>query len=445
MPYANQHAFRVADPKQYTSFARKNIDKGLDVILGIKDGKSEVQAYRFDKDIFTYEEAKKWIKEHKIKVIEKSKAVQSFTIYSKLQSFTQNEIVSLLPNGMIGEIKKNNPHPFFQVYAIAHEGISKPKVIGEGYREIVWSKNLIKSIVSIVKKGVQFFVGHNNDNSINGRRSVGEVVHTALKEVNGKLCALAIGLFRNKDEAKQYDVCSIEANTNLIEDGKRYIAESIEQITGIALGNSSKMTPAFSGAKRLGMLQAFEDSDVEIKVEKRKKTGESKMISFDEIKQGIKERNVFPNQLFTMDDLKNDRTFGNYITEMEKQISDLKKQFDETVKNKADIEGKLKDYEVKTQRFTAKEKFDKLISEKQLTDKEKMFVEKNYEQLSDYSDKGLTDFIEGQQKAYKDYANIFGVKEEPLPVKSMDKTKNKTDELYTAAGNELLKFDYKPN
>ena len=69
MPYPAEHAARISSPDKFKSFARKTIAPGVDVILGIKDGKSEVQAYRFDRKKFTPEQAKKWLKEHDVKVM----------------------------------------------------------------------------------------------------------------------------------------------------------------------------------------------------------------------------------------------------------------------------------------------------------------------------------------------------------------------------------------
>jgi hypothetical protein len=54
MPYPNEHACRLNEPGKYTSFARKNCeqksdDKCIDVIYGISEGKSEIQALRYPK------------------------------------------------------------------------------------------------------------------------------------------------------------------------------------------------------------------------------------------------------------------------------------------------------------------------------------------------------------------------------------------------------------
>lgn len=63
MPYPNEHSCRLEDPAQYDSFARKNCaekdkDRCIDHVYGIKDNKSEIQALRYGKDIWTEGDAR---------------------------------------------------------------------------------------------------------------------------------------------------------------------------------------------------------------------------------------------------------------------------------------------------------------------------------------------------------------------------------------------------
>jgi hypothetical protein len=69
MPYSNEHACRLHDPGDYDKFARKNCEikhegKCIDVIYGIKDGKSEIQAMRYPKDIWDAEDARAHCEDH---------------------------------------------------------------------------------------------------------------------------------------------------------------------------------------------------------------------------------------------------------------------------------------------------------------------------------------------------------------------------------------------
>ena len=76
MPYKNEHAFRIKDPDQYESFARKNNEfgDGIHVIYGIKNDKSEVQSIRFSAKKWTFTAAKKWLKDHDWKYIKAEEA-----------------------------------------------------------------------------------------------------------------------------------------------------------------------------------------------------------------------------------------------------------------------------------------------------------------------------------------------------------------------------------
>lgn len=98
MPYPNEHAARINDPSDYDEFARKKIAPGIDAIFGIKEGKSEIQAYRFDSKKFTPEQAQKWLDEHKIKPIDFEDAVEETEVKAKI-AVTKLEGVELLYAG----------------------------------------------------------------------------------------------------------------------------------------------------------------------------------------------------------------------------------------------------------------------------------------------------------------------------------------------------------
>ena len=65
-PYPNEHAARLTDPDKYDEFAREEDagGQGIDFIYGIKDDNAEIQAIRFDKNLYSVEDAKKWLEEH---------------------------------------------------------------------------------------------------------------------------------------------------------------------------------------------------------------------------------------------------------------------------------------------------------------------------------------------------------------------------------------------
>ncbi|HSG59821.1 MAG TPA: phage major capsid protein [Pseudomonadales bacterium] len=66
MPFPNEHAARLRDPDRYQNFRRVNDEfgEGIDAIYGIIDNQSELQAIRFDKNLFTVQEAKQWLEDN---------------------------------------------------------------------------------------------------------------------------------------------------------------------------------------------------------------------------------------------------------------------------------------------------------------------------------------------------------------------------------------------
>lgn len=70
MPYPNQHSARMKNPDRFVegSFRTKKIATGVTIIIGKLKGSDTMttQAYRFDKSVFTPEQAKEWLKSHSI-------------------------------------------------------------------------------------------------------------------------------------------------------------------------------------------------------------------------------------------------------------------------------------------------------------------------------------------------------------------------------------------
>ena len=67
MPFPNEHAARQTDPAMYDEFRRftpKGAPEGLSMILGIKDGASEVQSVRAKADKMTPSAFRQWLKDN---------------------------------------------------------------------------------------------------------------------------------------------------------------------------------------------------------------------------------------------------------------------------------------------------------------------------------------------------------------------------------------------
>ncbi|NMC58416.1 MAG: hypothetical protein GYA51_03375 [Candidatus Methanofastidiosa archaeon] len=149
MPYKNEHAVRVNDPNKYVKFARKEIADGISIIIGwTEDGKSEVQAYRFDKDKFTVEEVEKWLKEHKIEgKVEEAKEMNFLELEGIKQTQEEQDIL-VFPRGKFyiehlndwiefnNEFFKNIMENFTDT-ALSKPFIDKQHEKGESYGDIL--------------------------------------------------------------------------------------------------------------------------------------------------------------------------------------------------------------------------------------------------------------------------------------------------------------------
>lgn len=440
MPYPNEHVARIKSPNLFIkdSMRSKTLNEGLRIIAGKlknKPDKMTRQSYRFKKDKFTVEQSKKWLSDNNIEynIFEPAlKTVQSFRDI-KLQctalSLHPQEIKNHIPLNVLAEIKNKNSNPYFRAYSIMQDGIAKPRIIGESnVLPTKWSRKIVESLKKIVKRGVQFFIGHNDDNSIENRKSVGEVISNFQKKIGNKLHNIVIGYFPDKISADQYDVCSIEGNI-LAQDYDDYsIVKQVKNITGIALGNSAYDKPAFPGAVYLGSIQAFDDdNDDSPSLEKNK--SEEITMTFEEIKQAVKDKNIFPAQLYTEDDLKQDRTFGKLFDQIE-VVSQQKTEFETQLEAK---ENEIKKLQKDITLVTANDKLSKSLPDG-LTDSQKTFIEKRFkpETMEDVSEENLKSFVDNSLEEFSEYASIFGIDKtdtDPVNNSDNDKTEDEIDQI----------------
>ena len=262
---------------------------------------------------------------------------------------------------------------------------------------------MIRRLADKIQNGVKFFAGHGVDNNNVNRESVGEVLSSFVKEIKGKLSNVIIGWFPNKEKVQAFDICSMEADIHTDEEN---IVGDVNEVTGIALANSGETEPAFPGALRLNMVQCFVEPN-------KPGEGDNEMpdvvkITFQMVEQGIKEMNIFPWQVFTLDNLKNDKVFGKLFTDN----STLKAENERLAKENTEVKDKSKDAIRKTEIIESNEKLDKLMSEG-FTDKQKKFIKDEFNpgNVDDLSDKGIGEYIEKGKKRFAETAKLFGVEE----------------------------------
>jgi hypothetical protein len=505
MPFPNQHAARLISPNRFESgsFRTIKLTQGVNAIIGRLKGqtKTTTQSIRFNKDQFTAAEARAWLTDKDIKWIlfEKAKEdVQAFSTNVKLfsnriLSFSQEDILKIIPAKILAKIKENDSHPFFTMYSLCHNGVSTPVVVGEGSKKISWPKKAIQSIKNIVTRGVKLFKRHNKDGSHAGRKVIGRVVHSFEKEMDGELHHVFIAYHKPDvvEEAKKCDICSQEAKWNFFDMAGKWVADSIEKLTGIALSNSDEEAPAFEGAKRLAFVQAFNSSGKdgnktpgkgvniqgEDKMAKDKnqsvvddgtndggnqtldnfvnqnqgqsnggnqntgqqqnnqsfqKQQQKRALSFAELKEEVKRMGAFPSQLFDEDDIKRDRNFAGVYNKLEILIEE-----------KGKMETQIDDLKRTAALSTVPERIETIIKESKVPQKIADFIRTRFEsqkdKIEDLSDKGIEKFIESEQSLFQSVSKTI---DPEFNIEKQDKTNAEPDDFNKAENNELLEEDF---
>jgi hypothetical protein len=180
-----------------------------------------------------------------------------------VQEMSASAIADAIPADVMAEIKRTDARPLFRAYTLAHEGQSRGRLVGVGNVIKTWAASIIRKLHDRVTIGLEMFLGHGKDNSIDpGRIVVGKVVAKKLVEIDGRTSSVVIAYVDPLYSAMPLDVCSLEGSIDLaIDKSGNMTALDVDKISGIALGNSSMDTPGFEFATIQGALQAFAEQN----------------------------------------------------------------------------------------------------------------------------------------------------------------------------------------
>ncbi|MHA1302146.1 MAG: hypothetical protein ACTSPI_00390 [Candidatus Heimdallarchaeaceae archaeon] len=310
------------------------------------------------------------------------------------------------------KLKKLKGKGILQAYTLAHEGMSRPKVLGEGNQVLKWPRAVIRRIAEKIKEGTKFFLGHGETNAQEGRTPVGEVLSSFVKEIGGRLSHIIIGHFPDEEKVKEMDICSMEAD--VYTDNENIVGD-VNEISGIALASSDTESPAFPGALRLGTVQCFNESGQNLRRKEK-----DMALTFEEVRAAVRQMNIFPHQLYNIEEIKNDRTFSKIFTDNET----LKIENEKLKKENADIQNKSKEAIRQLDITKATAKLETFMED--LTDKQKKFITKQFkpELLEKLDDDGIKEFIENSKKEFAETAKLFGAE----VLTDTKKTSNESEE-----------------
>lgn len=301
------------------------------------------------------------------------------------------------PADIIAKLKEKEAHPFLQAYVICHEGEFTPEIVGEKSVPIVWSEDSVKTFSGINVIGKKLFYGHDT------REVLGEIVHSTFKTIGGKDCFVVIAHHPADKAAKaaECDICSQEAEWETIEFQGKIYADKVNELFGVAIQKSQNDTPAFSGAKKIASIYANEANKPE----------EKKQMTVGEVLQGIKDLNIMPYQAFDFEAIKNDPVFSKKIPDIEP----LKKELDEKAAKIKELSENTEALKISVAKTTAKQRLDKIVKDKNLTEQQKAFLYKQYDEYEseDYTDDGLTSFADKTIKIYQNAVSTIPADKKP--------------------------------
>ena len=277
MPYPSEHAARVKDPALFEddSFRRKNIAPGVDIIIGkLKDEESmTTQAYRFDAEKFTPEQAKKWLKDNNVEYIsfepaeKKDKVEGHIFIHGVITSYEDNRASDYGEVNLkdVNNQLTNNKEADTLIVHInsmggdVYEGYAIHDILrASGKKIITQAEGLVASIATVIYlAGDERYITENSELMIHnpwgfaeGDSSQVQKYADQLKKEENKLAefyASKTGSTAEEMLALMKDETYLTADIAI---EKKFATQKTEQIKAVALLNYNKnMTDAELNAK----------------------------------------------------------------------------------------------------------------------------------------------------------------------------------------------------
>ncbi|MEW6129594.1 MAG: hypothetical protein AB1757_21315 [Acidobacteriota bacterium] len=191
---------------------------------------------------------------------------QTVAVRANIQELQSNAVSALIGPVRLAAIQAIDATPMFVEMTVGHEGVSRGEIVGLGAKAKEWGKRVIRRLSELLnpsgRNSAQIFDGglvyHGNQDA---RTPCGEVVHSRTTEESGLMTSKAVGYIyegeiRELIRSGERDVCSVEAEVEIVEEGGRHFVEDVLNATAVVLGDSRKQTPGFAGA-RVALITEF--------------------------------------------------------------------------------------------------------------------------------------------------------------------------------------------
>ena len=381
----------------------------------------------------------------------------------QIQNMADSEIKAMISPNKLAEIKAKDKSPMIKAFVVGHEGEAKGNLIGVGNIVKRWFSDMIEKLHDKLSIGLQLFHGHAATNDTAGRLPIGEVVGKMKKNIKDRLSSVVACWIYPDYRHLPLDVASIEADVDLrggSTDSKLYVAD-VNEISGIALGNSQVETPGFPGATLLGQLQAFVENENKITL------FEGGNMTLAELKQAIQEAKFKPTDLFDREVILADPLISEQVKEKITNATGYNyRKLEQLAEERVAVEAKLKEAEAKIAE-SEKEKqairleaaksqigslFEKQKTERKLDDKQEKFINlrlgrfapSKAEEIEKEFNAYLDAEIDEYKKISKEVYGIEGNENGEKPVgggPDLSKGGSSEDKYIDPAQNPMIKTD----
>lgn len=349
---------------------------------------------------------------------------------SNILAFGENEILKYVDNNALAEIKKTDPKPLLKAFTIAHEGTTKPKVLGTGYRVMQWGRSAIESVYDALQVGIKSISGHTSDNNPNSKPEKATVIGKGKQLIDNVLHTIAVLYFPNKNDA-DYNTISMEAQVMHDDNPNNSIVDSVKNITALALGKLGLDSPAFPNAKEIASIQCFEDSFNKNNKdeEKRKMPTQEEVRDFlrttgfpivkDLFRDVIAHKHIFPSQIFSAEeiigtvktengDLQIEGGDKELVAYIKKPLNDVRKSYDQKI---IEFEKNLKNVQKENIKLSAGTMIQDVVKEKKLSlsEKQSKFIATKMKEFEPGEDvkKSLSEFVDKKLEEFKEIDAIY--------------------------------------
>lgn len=352
---------------------------------------------------------------------------------SNILAFEENQILSYVDNNALAEIKKTDPKPLLKAYTIAHEGTTKPKVLGTGYKIMQWGRAAVESVFDALQIGIKSIAGHTADNNANSKPEKATVIGKGKQLIDNVLHTIAVLYFPNKNDS-DYNTISMEASVLHDDNPNNSIVDSVKNITALALGKLGLDSPAFPNAREIASIQCFEGDQtsfnkIKNNEEKRKMPTTEEVREFlrttgfpvvkELFRDVIQHKHIFPSQIFLPEeiigtvktengDLLIDGGDKELVAYIKKPLNDVRKSYNEKI---IEFEKNLKNVQRENVKLSAHTMVTDIVKEKKLTlsEKQNKFLTTKMKEFEPGEDvkKSLSEFVDKKLEEFKEIDAIY--------------------------------------